>query len=127
MSKNNVKKEVFLWIKFIVIVLVIVVGVCYFLFVLIMVYGELMYLMFEDLNCVILNKISDVDCFDMIVFYVLDVDENYIKCVIGLLGDMVEMKNDVLYINGKVYKELYLKEFKKFFVFDEKFMEDFMF
>ena len=71
-----------------------------------------MYPTFEDSNRVILNKISDVDRFDMIVFHAPDADENYIKRVIGLPGDTVEMKNDVLYINGKAYKEPYLKDSK---------------
>lgn len=102
----------FSWIKSIVIALVIVVGVRHFLFAPTTVHGESMYPTFEDSNRVILNKISDVDRFDMIVFHAPDADENYIKRVIGLPGDTVEMKNDVLYINGKAYKEPYLKESK---------------
>ncbi|MBK0005728.1 MULTISPECIES: signal peptidase I [Priestia] len=125
MSKNNVKKEVFSWIKSIVIALVIVVGVRHFLFAPTTVHGESMYPTFEDSNRVILNKISDVDRFDMIVFHAPDADENYIKRVIGLPGDTIEMKNDVLYINGKHYKEPYLKESKKSLAPNEKFTEDF--
>ena len=35
-------------------------------------------------------------------------EENYVKRVIGLPGDTVEMKNDQLLINDKVFKEPYL-------------------
>ncbi|WP_251550774.1 signal peptidase I [Neobacillus muris] len=37
-------------------------------------------------------------------------EENYVKRVIGLPGDTVEMKNDQLLINGEVVKENYLSE-----------------
>ncbi len=36
-----------------------------------------------------------------------------VKRVIGLPGDTVEYKNDVLYVNGKAMEEPYLKEFKE--------------
>lgn len=36
----------------------------------------------------------------------------YIKRIIGMPGDTVESKNDVMYINGKVYKQPFLKEYE---------------
>lgn len=53
-------------------------------------------------------SISGLDCFDIIVFYGKE-GYDLVKWVIGLLGDIVEYKNDVLYVNGKVMEELYLK------------------
>ena len=41
-----------------------------------------------------------------------DEGKNYIKRVIGLPGDIIEYKNDELYINNKKYDEPYLDEFK---------------
>ena len=55
----------------------------------------------------------------MVVFDAPDADEKYIKRVIGLPGDTVEMKNDVLYINGKVTEEPYLDEIKNELIFDK--------
>ena len=49
----------------------------------------------------------------MIVFNAPDSDERYIKRVIGLPGDSIEVKDDVLYMNGKEYEEPYLEENKE--------------
>ncbi|MBZ4027150.1 signal peptidase I [Lactobacillus johnsonii] len=37
----------------------------------------------------------------------------YIKRIIGVPGDSIKSKNDVMYINGKAIKEPYLTEYKK--------------
>lgn len=37
----------------------------------------------------------------------------YIKRIIGVPGDTIESKNDVMYINGKAIKEPYLTQYKK--------------
>lgn len=56
--------------------------------------------------------IEDVKRGDIVVFKYLD-DRKilYVKRVVGFFGDIIEIKDGVLYINGKVYKENYLKEF----------------
>lgn len=40
-------------------------------------------------------------------------DEWYIKRLIGLPGDVIEMRDDVLYINGQAYDEPYVKRADK--------------
>lgn len=50
--------------------------------------------------------------FDIIVFHAKE-NQNYIKRVIGLPGDKIEYKNDVLYIKGKAYEEKYLNKYKE--------------
>lgn len=48
---------------------------------------------------------------DVVIFkFPDDESKNYIKRIIGLPGDTVEIKSGVLYINGEVYPEDYLKE-----------------
>ena len=45
--------------------------------------------------------------------------------MIGLPGDTIEMKNDILYINSEAYDEPYLEEFKKDLNNQEQLTEDF--
>lgn len=48
---------------------------------------------------------------DIIVFkYPLDKDRDFIKRVIGLPGETIEIKNRVVYINGKPIKENYINK-----------------
>ena len=107
--KENIKKEIYSWGKIILFAFIIAFICRQFLFAPTIVRGESMEPTFEDQNKVILSKTSGIQRFDMIVFNAPDSDERYIKRVIGLPGDSIEVKDDVLYINGKVYEEPYLE------------------
>lgn len=71
---------------------------------------------FENGDKVIVNKvgpkISSYQRFDVIVFKANE-EENYIKRIIGLPGDHIAYKDDVLYINGKAFEEPYLIKYKE--------------
>jgi len=58
----------------------------------------------EDGNKLIVNKMSyqigELHRFDVIVFH-HNKEEDYVKRIIGLPGDKIEYRNDVLYINGE--------------------------
>ncbi|MFS0780387.1 signal peptidase I [Bacillus sp. 1P06AnD] len=108
-----VKKEIFSWIKSILFALIIVFVCRQFLFTPVTVSGESMMPTFQDHNKVIVSKISKIKRFDVVVFKSPESNENYIKRVIGLPGDTIQMKNDTLYVNGHVYKEPYLDQYKK--------------
>ncbi|AGK54610.1 signal peptidase I [Bacillus sp. 1NLA3E] len=60
----------------------------------------------------IVTKIGEPKRFDIVVFHASD-DEDYIKRVNGLPGDRIEYKDDKLYLNGKLYGELYLEKSKQ--------------
>ncbi|MEK5039216.1 signal peptidase I [Sporosarcina sp. FSL K6-3457] len=106
---ETVKKEIFSWIQSILFAFAIV-FVCYqFLFVPTKVLGESMLPTFEDNDRVVVSKISTIDRFDMIVFHAPNANDKYIKRVIGVPGDRIEMIDDRLHINGKVYDEPYVK------------------
>jgi signal peptidase I len=58
----------------------------------------------------ILNKMGEIERFDIIVFPAPDdPDKQYIKRVIGLPGDELQYRNDVLYIDGQPVEEPYLE------------------
>lgn len=49
---------------------------------------------------------------DIVIFDSPDIGEEYIKRVIGLPGEKVEIQNSKLYVDGKCLKEPYLKDEK---------------
>ncbi|MEE6131292.1 signal peptidase I [Priestia aryabhattai] len=121
------KNEFFEWIKAIAIAVLLAVVIRYFLFAPIVVDGLSMMPTLHDQNRMIVNKFSykigDPDRFDIIVFHA-DEQKDYIKRIIGLPGDHIEYRDDVLYVNGKPYEEPYLDEYKKE-VIDGNLTEDF--
>ena len=64
----------------------------------------------------VFNKYTKLERFDVVVAKELDVNgEAYavVKRIIGMPGDTIEYKNDVLYINGKETSEPYIAEYLK--------------
>ncbi len=78
--------------------------------------GESMMDTLKDRENLLVEKISyhfkDPERFDVIVFYPYgrDSDEYYIKRVIGLPGETVQIIGSQIYINGKVLEENYGKD-----------------
>ncbi|MEK4875880.1 signal peptidase I [Bacillus sp. FSL W8-0102] len=122
---SNPKSEWLSWVKSILFALIVSFIVHTFLFSPYEVKGESMSPTLEEGNKLIVNKMKNVKRFDIVVFHAPDSDEVYVKRVIGLPGDTVEMKNDVLYINGVAYKEPYLNKLKKQYSFLNRFTGDF--
>ncbi|GGE44060.1 signal peptidase I [Pullulanibacillus camelliae] len=110
------KGEALSWIKTIALALIIALVVRHFLFGNYVVQGKSMQPTFQDGNRLIVNKIdydiSKPKRFDVIVFHATKTDD-YIKRVIGLPGDKIAYKHDVLYVNGQPVKEPYLEPYKK--------------
>lgn len=115
MAKKK-KSEVWEWSKALIIAVLLAFVIRYFLFAPIVVDGESMMPTLHDQDRMIVNKlnykISDPKRFDIIVFHAPE-GKDYIKRIIGLPGDTLKYKDDVLYINGKAYEEPYLEEYKK--------------
>jgi signal peptidase I len=109
--KESTKKEIYSWIKTIAFSIGIAIICKHFIFTPTTVFGESMSPTYEDDDRVMLSKTSEIAHFDVIVFDAPDVEgENYIKRVIGLPGDRIEMKEDVLYINREAFEEPYLTD-----------------
>ncbi|MCM3759021.1 signal peptidase I [Sporosarcina aquimarina] len=107
--QESTKKEVYSWIKSIVFAAFIVIVCRLFIFTPVTVQGVSMEPTFEDNNRIVVSKTSKLDRFDTIVFKAPDADKQYIKRIIGLPGDRIEMQDDVLYVNGTPYEETYVK------------------
>jgi signal peptidase I len=103
------KSETFEWVKSFMVAIVLVRT---FFFSPIVVDGHSMDPTLQDKDRMVVTKIGEPKRFDIIVFHAPD-GRDYIKRVIGLPGDSIEYKNDVLYINGKAYNEPYLEKYKK--------------
>lgn len=81
-----------------------------FLFAPVSVEGDSMVPTLHDDDRLILNKVAPIDRFDIVVFNAPDEPEKqYIKRVIGMPGDTVEVQDDVLLVNGEAVPEEYLQ------------------
>jgi signal peptidase I len=113
--KDKVYKEIIDWLKAIVIAGIIAFVLHTFVFSLVLVNGLSMYPTLNDSERLILNKTSYVfnepERGDIVVFHVPN-SEDYIKRVIGLPGETIEMRADQLFINDKPVDEPYLAAYK---------------
>ncbi|MDR1568086.1 MAG: signal peptidase I [Streptococcaceae bacterium] len=97
-----------------------------FVFSPILVEGHSMDPTLENGERMIVAKLTKISRFDMVISKELTPVENgktekkmIIKRVIGMPGDTIEYKNDVLYVNGKKTAEPYLDAYKKKFKQDK--------
>lgn len=116
MEEKKVKSEGLEWIKALLIAFGLAAIIRIFLFTPIVVDGISMMPTLEHGDRMIVNKIGytigEPKRFDIVVFHAPE-QKDYIKRVIGLPGDTVEYRDDVLYINGKPQEEPYLDQYKK--------------
>ncbi|WP_088102772.1 signal peptidase I [Halalkalibacter urbisdiaboli] len=103
------------WIKAIVIALMLALIIRTFFFTSYEVQGESMMPNAHDGERFIVNKVgygfSKPERFDMIVFNATNEDD-YIKRVIGLPGDLIRYENDILYVNDEPIEEPFLDQRK---------------
>lgn len=123
--EDESKKEFWSWGKSLIVAVLVAFIVRQFLFTPVIVSGESMEPTYHDKNRVVISKISTLEHFDKIVFHAPNADEDFIKRIIGLPGDTITMENDVLSINGKEYKEPYLKSNKAALPEGQKLTQDF--
>lgn len=112
-ANTNIKNEILEWIKAIVIAVISVFIIKFFLFDVILIDGISMEPTLHDKDRVFVDiigyKIGKPKHNDVIIFTPsIDKNSYYIKRVIGLPGDTVEIKNDRVFLNGKLLDEGYL-------------------
>lgn len=117
MKPEEIRKEVFSWIRLIVIVIVVVVVVKQFIIVNAIVPTTSMENMIQAGDRLIGFRLSYVvkspQRYDVVIFnYPVDKSQKYIKRVIGLPGETVEIRDAHIYIDGSdvPLEEDYLKE-----------------
>jgi signal peptidase I len=111
---DKVMKEIKEWVISIIIAAVITLGIKYFIFDLIQVSGTSMVPTLHNNDRVAVEKISvKMNKFERGEIIIFDPGDKgkgiYIKRIIGLPGDTVEIKNGKVYVNGVKLKEDYLK------------------
>jgi signal peptidase I len=117
-------KEVLSYIILIVVAFVVAQVTHRYLFTPVTVDGASMNPNLQNKDVVFLSRLGTFERFDVVVFEAPDTDY-YIKRLIGLPGDYVQMSDDQLYINGENYEEPYLDFGKSNFSFSNTFTPDF--
>ena len=104
--KKETKKKDKWWVKFIkelipyVVILIVVVLIRTYLFTPIMVSGPSMKPTLEGGEIMILNKIYEIERFDVVVVDIKT--EEIIKRVIAMPGETISCENGKIYVNGKL-------------------------
>jgi signal peptidase I len=109
MFKSNTLAELKSWIISLSIAVAIVFIVRTFLFAPYIVEGASMEPTLHNQEKIFVNKLTAVTGFDRgDIVIIKGSEDNYVKRIIGLPGDQIEVKNDQLFVNGELVKESYL-------------------
>ena len=112
LRRKKEKNEWLEWFKAIMIAILIALFLRSFIFATSIVEGESMEPTIEDGERLIFNKIvyiiDEPKRGDVII--IQQIDKNYVKRVIALPGETIEIKNNELYINGEKYIQSFLSE-----------------
>jgi signal peptidase I len=111
MLSTNMISELRSWILTMSIGIAIVLIVRTFLFSPYIVEGASMDPTLHNHEKIFVNKLTSINGFNRGEIVIIEgPEENYVKRIIGLPGDQIEMKNDQLFINGEQVKETYLSD-----------------
>ena len=90
-----------------IIIIVVVVFIRTFIITPVKVNGTSMYPTLEGNEIMLLNKLADIDRFDIAVLQLEGEDSNLIKRIIGLPGETVEISENQIYIDGELLDDPY--------------------
>ena len=115
-ASSRTKNEAWEWLKALGIAVFLAFVIRTFLFAPFIVDGDSMQYTLHNQEKLVVNKaiyyLSEPKRGDIVVFHA-EARRDYIKRVIAVAGDTVEVKNDQLLINGKAVEEPYLEEKRK--------------
>ena len=114
-TKPNIKKEIFQWIFAISLAVILALGINNYVFARATVSGPSMLPTLTNNDSIFVEKISlltmNIKRGQIIIFNSENKDKDiFVKRVIGIEGDEVELKGGKVYLNGKELDEPYLKE-----------------
>jgi len=112
-SVNTLRKELRVWTRDLLIAIGLALVIIVFLYQPVKVEGTSMAPLLSDQERIFINKFvyrfEPIERGDVVVFwYPLDHTKSFIKRVVGLPGETVEIRQGVLYVNGKVIPEPYV-------------------
>lgn len=109
----NTWKQLWEWIRSILIAIILALFIRVFLLEVFIVEGRSMYPTLIETERLLANKLAyrfgEPQRGDIVVFEYRP-DQNFIKRVVGLSGDQVEIINERVYLNGQVLDEPYLPD-----------------
>ena len=106
--KPSILSIIWSWIWSFIVAFIIVGGVYFFLGRPFTVSGASMYPTLHNGDRMVLSKVGDIHRFDVVILKAPDENVEYIKRVIGMPGDTIEMKSGVLFINGKKVEQPFI-------------------
>jgi signal peptidase I len=112
-SGSGLRRELRIWARDLVIAVGLAVVIIVFFYQPVKVEGTSMTPLLSDQERIFINKfayrLGTIERGDVVVFwYPLDTAKSFIKRVVGLPGDLVEMREGRVYINSKLLAEPYL-------------------
>ncbi|HKW65389.1 MAG TPA: signal peptidase I [Candidatus Acidoferrum sp.] len=110
---NNLRKEIRVWTRDLLIAIGLALVIIVFLYQPVKVEGTSMAPLLSDQERIFINKFvyrfEPIERGDVVVFwYPLDHTKSFIKRVVGLPGETVEIRQGALYVNGKIIPEPYV-------------------
>jgi signal peptidase I len=110
---NTLRKEIRVWTRDLLIAIGLALVIIVFLYQPVKVEGTSMAPLLSDQERIFINKFvyrfEPIDRGDVVVFwYPLDHTKSFIKRVVGLPGETVEIRQGTLYVNGKMIPEPYV-------------------
>lgn len=105
---HPILSEIISWIWSIIVACVLMAILYFFIGRPFTVSGQSMYPTLHNGDHMIMSKLGGINRFDVVILKAPDEDKEYIKRVIGMPGDTLEVKSGVLYINGKVVEQPFI-------------------
>lgn len=110
---NTLRKEIRVWTRDLLIAIGLALVIIVFLYQPVKVEGTSMAPLLSDQERIFINKFvyrfEPIQRGDVVVFwYPLDHSKSFIKRVVGLPGEMIEIRQGTLYVNGKTVPEPYV-------------------